>query len=299
MIFWDGVSWSNVGAQSAINWFCVRLTLGSGSAFEANSNISQLLMVPLQDTHSSNSIVESDRMLMISGALSDSSFGSASLVLFDGQTFIPYLTSKSAQGTLGYVSSLFYSITNFSFSQQCKHFRCLSGGSLLTRKTLAFLATGIVILISIAIAAGVVFLLALIGILWTLLSRRDDKLARYESEDDDDDSTQHRPSSLLEHINAATRTTILGTQSPFNNFSVEKEEAAREGAEPEGDPFGPDASNYLRAATPSDAMIGTMAAEEESSRPAHARYSFDGSGEGELPLTAGMEIEVLDDRDNA
>ena len=79
-------------------------------------------MVPLQNTHSSNNIVESDRMLMISGALSDPSFGSASLLLFDGQTFIPYLASVSAQGTLGYVSSLFYSIANFSFGQQCEHF---------------------------------------------------------------------------------------------------------------------------------------------------------------------------------
>lgn len=131
------------------------------------------------------------------------------------------------------------------------------------------------------------------------MSRRDDKLARYENEDDEDDSIQHRPSSLLEHINAATRTTILGAQSPFANISPEKEEAAREGAEPAIDPFGPDGSNYLRAATPSDAVIGTMAAEEESTRPAHARYSFDGAGEGELPLTAGTEIEILDDRDNA
>lgn len=132
------------------------------------------------------------------------------------------------------------------------------------------------------------------------MSRRDDKLARYENEEEDEDSIQHRPSSLLEHINAATRSTILGAQSPFHHIGVEKEEAAREGgAEREGDPFGPDASNYLRAATPSDAVIGTMAAEEEGRRPAHARYSFDGTGEGELPLTAGMEIEVLDDRDNA
>ncbi|KAF9232806.1 cortical protein marker for cell polarity-domain-containing protein [Melanogaster broomeanus] len=69
MVFWDGVSWSNVG-----------------SSLQGNSNISQLLMVPLQNTHSSNSVIESDRMLMISGALSDSSFGSASSVLFDGQT---------------------------------------------------------------------------------------------------------------------------------------------------------------------------------------------------------------------
>ncbi|KAF9231294.1 cortical protein marker for cell polarity-domain-containing protein [Melanogaster broomeanus] len=265
MVFWDGVSWSNVAA--------------SGSSLQGNSNISQLLMVPLQNTHSSNSVIESDRMLMISGALSDSSFGSASSVLFDGQTFVPYIVSMSGQTTMGYVLSLFYSITNFSFSQQ------------------HFLATGVVILISIAIAVGVVFLLALIGIVWTPLSRRDDKFARYEKNDEDDDSIQHRPSSLLEHINAATRTTILGTQSPFNNFSAEKG-AAREGTI-EPDPFGPDASNYLRAETPSDAVVGSMAAEEEVSRPAHARYSFDGTGEGELLLTAGVEIEVLDDRDNA
>lgn len=157
------------------------------------------------------------------------------------------------------------------------------------------LAVGVVILISIAIAAGVVFLLALVGILWTLFSRRDDKINKFDGgEEDDDDSAHHRPSSLLEHINAATRTTILGT-SPFGNISAEKgeEKFAREAQ----DPFGPDASNYIRAETPSDAVGGLMT--EETSRPAHARYSFDGTGEGELPISTGAEVEVLDDRDPA
>jgi len=142
-------------------------------------------------------------------------------------------------------------------------------------------------------------LLALIGILWTLFSRRDDKLGKYEGgEDDDDDSTRHRPSSLLDHINAATRNTILGTPSPFG-FSGEKDEAMGIKGSQEEDPFAADGSNYLRADTPSDAPGGILAAEEETSRPAHARYSFDGSGEGELALTAGVEVEVLDDRDPA
>lgn len=153
---------------------------------------------------------------------------------------------------------------------------------------------GVVILISIAIAAGVVFLLALVGILWTLFSRRDDKLDKFDGNEDDDDSTHHRPSSLLEHINAATRTTILGT-SPFGNISTEREEE-KMAKEPQ-DPFGPDASNYMRAETPSDAVGGMMT--EETSRPAHARYSFDGTGEGELPISTGAEVEVLDDRDPA
>jgi hypothetical protein len=154
------------------------------------------------------------------------------------------------------------------------------------------LATGVVILISIAIGAGFVFFLALVGILWTLFSRKDEKFNKLDgANEDDDDSTNHRPSSLLEHINAATRTTILG--AGIHTQNTEKgEEATRD-----ADPFGPDASNYVRAETPSDAVGGMLA--EESSRPAHARYSFDGTGEGELPMSAGAEVEVLDDRDPA
>jgi hypothetical protein len=156
------------------------------------------------------------------------------------------------------------------------------------------LATGVVILISIAIAAGVVFFLALVGILWTLFSRKDDKLNPVEIEDDDD-STHYRPSSLLEHINAATRTTILG-EHPIENLTDEKENKA---AAASNDPFGADSSDFARAETPSDAIGGTLTGDGNLSRPARARYSFDGVGEGELALKSGQEIEVLDDRDPA
>jgi len=177
------------------------------------------------------------------------------------------------------VSSLFTSIANFSFTQ--KH----------------FLATGVVILISIAIAAGVVFLLALIGILWTLFARRDreDKVKQFDAGAEDDESIHHRPSSLLEHINAATRGTIIGA-SPFAQQSAEKEEERIEGDGMEAE-YGHDGDNYVRSDTPS--AYGGAMGNEETSRPAHARYSFDGAGEGELALTAGTEVEVLDDRDHA
>ncbi|KAF7978946.1 hypothetical protein HWV62_44167 [Athelia sp. TMB] len=114
--------------------------------------------------------------------------------------------------------------------------------------------------------------------------RRYDKLIILniiKKDDDDDDSIYNRPSSLLEHINAATRSTILGAPSPFFGS-------------------GDDGSNYMRAGTQSGAATGDgVAAGEELSRPAHARYSFDGSGEGELALKAGLEVEILDDRDPA
>lgn len=158
------------------------------------------------------------------------------------------------------------------------------------------LAVGVVILISIAIAAGVVFLLVLLGVLWALFARRDNKVD-YVAYEDDDDSMHQRPSSLLEHINAATRTTILGT-SPFADSKAKSGE--EDGAMAMGaDPFiaEHDGDNFRRAETPSDAMHGMGAAAEDQGRPAHARYSFDGSGQGELPLDEGMSIEVLDDRD--
>ncbi|KAJ7045370.1 cortical protein marker for cell polarity-domain-containing protein [Mycena alexandri] len=262
--FWNGATWTALS-----------------STLESNTTVSQLTMVPLQDTHAATSIIQSDRMLMISGSLADSSFGNASSALFDGQSFFPYIVSTSSTGSPGTVSSLFRSFSTFSFTQH------------------KFLATGIVILISIAIAAGVVFLLALIGILWTLFSRRDDKLNKFDAaEEEDDDSTHHRPSSLLEHINAATRTTIIGA-SPFANYGAKDEDKHMDtrSPTPEQDPFGPDASNYMRAETPSDAIGGIMT--EEASRPAQARYSFDGTGDGELALSAGSAIEVLDDRDPA
>lgn len=77
--------------------------------------MSQLTMVPLQDDHSANGVIETDRMLMVSGLLSSSSFGTVSTALFDGQTFFPYINSTSAKGTPGAVSSLFYSFSTFSF----------------------------------------------------------------------------------------------------------------------------------------------------------------------------------------
>ncbi|KAH9892848.1 cortical protein marker for cell polarity-domain-containing protein [Cubamyces lactineus] len=270
LYFWDGKSWQSVG-----------------QGLEGSTDVAQLVMVPLQNTHDGNSIIEADRVLMVSGSISDSSFGNASSVLFDGQNFVPYIVSTSESGSPGTVAALFHSIANFSFTQ--RH----------------FLATGVVILISIAIAAGIVFLLALIEILWTLFARRDDKVNNYDAVDmDADDDSTHRPSSLLEHINAATRSTILGS-SPFGPNAEKEAGLAAAGAgavaatASHDDPFsGPDASNYLRAETPSDALGGGLGPEEQS-RPAYARYSFDGHGEGELALKAGQELEILDDRDDA
>ena len=51
---------------------------------------------------------------------------------------------------------------------------------------------------------------------------------------------------------------------------------------------------------PETPFEGVMSADEtDVNRPAHARYSFDGTGEGELSLAAGTQVVVLNDHDPA
>ncbi|EJD52524.1 hypothetical protein AURDEDRAFT_111189 [Auricularia subglabra TFB-10046 SS5] len=262
-IHFDGASWKTLS-----------------STFSADSTVAQMAMVPLTDKHPQNEVIQQDRMLWIAGAMSSSSFGNASTVLYDGTTFYPYIATSSKDGGPGFVSSLFHSFKTFSFNQR------------------KFLATGIVILISIAIAAGIVFLLALLGILWTLFARRDDNSNLGYPIDDDDSSSLHRPSSLLAHINEATRKTILGVdEDPFSGGEKVAAGAAAGAmaahhAGSSEDEYQDD-DGYRRAETPAAAFP------EDANRPAHARYSFEGTGAGELPVAAGTQLIVLDDRDPA
>jgi hypothetical protein len=74
-------------------------------------------MVPLQDTHAANGIIEPDRVLLISGTLDSNTFGNVSSAIFDGQSFFPYLVATSSTGSPGFVSQIFHSLSSFSFNQ--------------------------------------------------------------------------------------------------------------------------------------------------------------------------------------
>jgi len=106
--------------------------------------------------------------------------------------------------------------------------------------------------------------------------------------------------SLLAYINATTSTTILGGKG--HSISMEKDATmgGNPGASSVGHDLltGPDASNYVWAETLSDVFGGGLVG-EETGHPAHTHYSFDGEGEGELPLAVGQELEVLNDHDHS
>ncbi|CAE6429429.1 unnamed protein product [Rhizoctonia solani] len=253
---WNGQQWSTLSTD-----------------LSSATEVTQLAMVPLSDTHASNSVLEDNRVLFMSGSLASNSFGSVSTALFDGATVYPYISTVSTSGSAGFVSGLFYSISNFSFE---------------ARK---FLPRGVVILISIAIAAGIVFLLLLIGVLWTIFSRREDQpQEEYADQEGDDDSLHHRPSSLLEHINAATRNTIVGSVAGGMYGGGEKEKAIT-----------PDPTDGTHAGEDEDGMVTGQAYNDPDGegRIARARYSFVPSGDGELPLDEGAQVVVIDDRDPA
>ena len=172
---------------------------------------------------------------------------------------------------------------------------------LLTRAP-EFLAVGVVILISIALGAGIVFLLGLIGILWALFARRDDRSAGQDTIVEDDDSV--RPSSLLAHVNAAARNTIIG--SPKGHYYTHKGDETIV-----DDPVRPStADSHVGAEVAGGAAVGAAAMahhsltpvtttdEHDVNRPAQARYSFEGTGEGELSLHTGQQVTVLNDHDS-
>ncbi|KAG8929683.1 hypothetical protein FRC02_005233 [Tulasnella sp. 418] len=261
---WNGFTWTTI----------------DGGQWDGVTHVSQLRVVPLQDQHPGTDIIQSDRGLMMTGSLLSNSQGAMGSALYDGQAYHPYILTSASDGSSGFVSMLFNSISTFSFSRR------------------RFLATGIVILISIAIATGIIFLLLLIGILWTICSRREGGLANPNPDDDSDNDSfnRHRPSSLLEHINAATRTTILGGAT--NDVAQGGARNARNMEE-----SGPDGSGWARTETPNDLLGGTAGTAidgaEDVYRPTRARYSFDGTGDGELSIGAGAEVVVLDDRDPA
>ena len=144
------------------------------------------------------------------------------------------------------------------------------------------------------------FLLALIGILWTLFARRDENKDFAYAVDDDDSSSMHRPSSLLAHINEATRKTILGMDNGDDPFAG-GEKAAMAGVAGaavagghEDDEYQDD-DGYRRAETP--AIAGGFF--DDANRPARARYSFEGTGPGEMAVSQGAQLVVLDDHDPA
>ena len=153
--------------------------------------------------------------------------------------------------------------------------------------------------------------MGLLGVLWALFRRRDERNYGQDSGsdekdyDDDMDSLQ-RPSSLLAHINAATRNTIFMPKDMEISSNAEiaghkAEETAVDHTD-QSHALRGDSISHEGTLAPAALISGTQSPvttvdEDDVNRPAQARHSFEGDGQGELPLKTGQDVIVLNDQD--
>lgn len=186
---WDGMTFEDISSGQLLD----------------STGVAQLTFVGLTKPHADNPVMESNRMIVVSGALNMRDFGNVSSALFDGSQWTPFIRSTRPSGQPGIVRAFTRSVEVLNFS------------------SLHHLAIGLVILISIALGLAVVFLLVLLGLIWALLFRRKNKggVAAPSSASDEtlagagavaaSNKGKQRPSSLLATLNKATEN-VMGEQ---------------------------------------------------------------------------------------
>lgn len=155
-----------------------------------------------------------------------------------------------------------------------------------------FLATGLVILVSIAISLGIVFVLVLIGLLVALRHRGDqEQTYPVAHTTEDDDVLAHRPTSLLTAINQATA--MIATEQKGEKKGKGSPSAWDEGASASGHDQALHGLGF--GATPGGV---DTSAEEDGYAVMHARRDFEAESPGELSMRANEEVRVLDRSDD-
>lgn len=255
--YWNGQTWSEQNS-----------TLLPGSV------VQQLAFVPLSSAHDAEGPIENDRMLMVSGSLYLEDVGNATTALFDGAAMHPFLVGTSSSGTLGTGSSLFWSDDSFSFH--------------ITN----YLAKGLVVLVAIAIATGLILLLVLIFLLIACIAKRRDsskppKQEMYDREGSDISSTHQ---NVFHNVQAALEQSLGGGLGGAGVAGVGAGAGAAHNRRSDPSDYGPPAAAAYRDGEYDDD-------EEDEGRETTMRYDFDGPElqPGEMSMKAGQRVVILDD----
>ncbi|KAF2186976.1 hypothetical protein K469DRAFT_570728 [Zopfia rhizophila CBS 207.26] len=123
-------------------WLPVSDQFGQGTLIRG------IQVISLSDNHGKSDLIDQEQDLLILGQINVTNFGTASGVLFNGTTLQPLLLSTTAQNTPGSLSQVFVENPQSFFKQGAKH-----------------LALGFIVLIALAIALALTFLLVVAGIL--------------------------------------------------------------------------------------------------------------------------------------
>ncbi|GAM83499.1 hypothetical protein ANO11243_014870 [Dothideomycetidae sp. 11243] len=134
---YNGQSWTSVGG------------LGAGT------QIRSIQVVSTTSNHAASTLVDKGELLLLTGSVNVMGFGNASAVLFNGTTFQPFLLSNTVNNGQGSVSKIFVQNPGNFLSNSGHH-----------------LARGFVVLIALAIALALIFLLVVAGILMERYRRK-------------------------------------------------------------------------------------------------------------------------------
>ncbi|TVY57623.1 Bud site selection protein RAX2 [Lachnellula cervina] len=163
----DGSTWNSVGN-----------TLGSGTSIRG------LQVLPLNKKHTSSSLVPGNQDVMITGSLNLPGFGNASAVVYDGSTFQPFALTSTASNTGGSLSQIFISKQNVFAAPHHK------------------IARGFVVLIALAVALGLIFLIVIAGVIAERVRRKREGYmpAPTNSYDRSNAMSRIRPDELLSNL---------------------------------------------------------------------------------------------------
>jgi hypothetical protein len=79
----------------------------NGDLIGQGTDIRGLQVLMLSDSHATSDIIDAQQDLLILGQVNVTNFGTASAVLFDGTSLVPFLLSSTSQGTPGSLSQVF------------------------------------------------------------------------------------------------------------------------------------------------------------------------------------------------
>lgn len=279
------------------HWNGATWTEQNSSLLEDGTSIANLAFVPLSKEHDASGTIQKNRMLMATGNVFLAGQGNASSALYDGRQWYPYLVGSSPTGDLGAGSSLFWSESNFSFT--------------LGR----YLARGLVVLVAMAIATGLILLIVLLILLVAFCFRRRDRrrpLVQDTYEKDDVRSEVSSTHNLIHsHVQTALEQSFASSQyahGQHSGSSMAASGAAGVGAGVYGQERAAESSDsqYLDAAAAAEysrhpdaeeyGVAGSWEGSDEG-RETVMRYDFCGPElqSGELSMKAGHRVIILDD----
>lgn len=290
----------------------------------ASSVIHQMLWMPIASdsaTSTSRYPSDSDTMLMAVGHLVLPNLKSSySAALFDGSSWHPYLLSATSAGSPGRIDRMFTAAACCNASY----------------KTRRYLSVPAVILISIAISLGILFLLIACAFMYMFLKRRNNP-PKYYADPMKEWKPKYRPTSLLAMLDAAnlngtdtavasgaggaaalaaagnekqvdTKTTgystaLDGANAPTHRgqTSMDMSEAAAATARyrnSSGFSMGLGLPFSVLMANALRSNDTSAEATEDSPKVYYAKYPFDAKEFGELAFDAQTPIVVTDTSDN-